>query len=507
MLQRMLGSLRRKILTRLLLVAVALASIAGGGIYFLERRSIDQRVFSLALEESRSLVGSVDFLSEPRRPEFDLVNGRIASHVVAEHINESHFVAIEIYDLDHRKVVESVHPDYRAVAETVNAKHLTPSAGEQYAHAWLTFRGESYVQVVAPLLVAGKSVAYFNGTFHVDPEAMRLMDRGLALSVLLVMLVVLATAMVLFPIMLRLNRDLLRLTDDLAFANMGMLAALGSAVARRDRGTNAHNYRVTIYAIHLARAMGLSTEQVRGLVKGAFLHDVGKIGIADAILRKPARLTPEETLVMQAHVRYGVEMVGKFEWLKDAVDVVRCHHEWFDGSGYPAGLMGEEIPVTARIFAVVDVFDAMVTRRPYKEPVPLEDTMRHLEEGRGSHFDPDVLGAFESIAPELYRTNSGADEQQLTRILDHLMVHYFPVPSGTKDRRGPLHLGIAPRPPGIRSEQALTQAPVPSAVKEKHTYLSGSWWLEEPSEAPVAESPPEDDPFRNFPDLGGSPGK
>ncbi len=513
MLHRMIASLRGKILARLLIVAVALALIAGGGIYFLERRRIDQRIFSLAQEKARSLVGTLDFLSEPRRPDFDQVNSRIASNMVAEQIDESHFVAIEIYDLDHRKVAESVHPDFRPVAESVDAQHLTPRAGEQYAYAWLTFRGDSYVQVVAPLQVAGKTVAYFGGTFRVDAEAMRQMNRGLALSVLLVMLVLMATAMVLYPIMLRLNGDLLRLTDDLAFANMGMLAALGSAVARRDRGTNAHNYRVTIYAIHLARALGLSAEQVRGLVKGAFLHDVGKIGIADAILRKPARLTPEETLVMQAHVRYGVEMVKKFEWLNDAVEVVRCHHERFDGLGYPAGLKGEEIPIKARIFAVVDVFDALTTRRPYKAPVPFEDTMRHLEEGRGSHFDPDVLNAFESIAPELYRTNSGADELQLTRTLDRLMLHYFPAPSGSHGRRGPLQLGMASHETSTPSQLALTPVPVPAPVEEELDYLSGSWWLDgtnrdqEPSPGPFAGPPLQDDPLRDFPDRGGPPRK
>ena len=445
----MISSLRGKILGRLILVAVTLASIAGGGIYFLERRSIDQRIFSLALDETRSLVGRLDFLSEPRRPDSDQVNSRIASHLLAEHIDEGHFVGIEIYDLDRRKVAEAVHPDFRAVAEAVDAHHLTPGAGDPYAHAWLNFQGVSFVQVLAPLQVAGKTVAYFDGIFRVDPETMRQMNRGLALSVLLVVLVVLATAGVFYPIMLRLNGNLLRLSDDLAYANMGMLAALGSAVARRDRGTNAHNYRVTIYAIHLARALGLSVEQIRGLVKGAFLHDVGKIGIADAILRKPGRLTPEEILVMQEHVRYGVEMVGKFDWLKDAVDVVRCHHERFDGLGYPAGLRGEEIPITARIFAVVDVFDALTTRRPYKAPIPVEETMRHLEEGRGSHFDP-------GRAQRLRVDRAGALPDQLGR--RRVPAHQDPRPA---------HGALLPRAPR-RPRRAGPAAAGPPLSRDRH---------------------------------------
>jgi putative nucleotidyltransferase with HDIG domain len=334
------------------------------------------------------------------------------------------------------------------------------------------------------------------------------MSRELAISVLLVALVVLATALALYPILLRLNRDLFRLTDDLAYANMGMLAALGSAVARRDRGTNAHNYRVTIYAIHLARVLGLDHEQIRGVIKGAFLHDVGKIGITDAILRKPGRLTPGETTVMQAHVRYGAEIVGKFEWLKDALEVVQCHHERFDGLGYPAGLQGEAIPLPARIFAVVDVFDALTTRRPYKEAIPLGETLRTMEAERGTRFDPAVLDAFVALAPELHMLVSGTDELKLTRMLDRLLIHYFPAPSGSSAARAPIRLGLAPRPgaQGITGELALTPAPAPiSEPAADHLgYLSGSWSLDgtdrspEAPQGPSAEDPLRDDPFRDY---------
>jgi putative nucleotidyltransferase with HDIG domain len=495
-------------LGRLLPVAVGLAAIAGGCIYILERRSIDQRIFSLALEQTRGLATHLDFLNEPQRPDFDQVRARLQDHVLAEHIDEGHFVSIEIYDLARRKVVEASLPGFQAVERAVDAQHLAAPPGEQHAHAWLTLDGVSYVQVLAPLQVAGRTLAWFDGTFRVDPGVMEKMNRELAVSVLLVALVVLVTAMALYPILLRLNGDLLRLTDDLAYANMGMLAALGSAVARRDRGTNAHNYRVTIYAIHLARVLGLDHEQIRGVIKGAFLHDVGKIGISDAILRKPGRLTPPETTVMRAHVRYGAEIVGKFEWLKDALDVVQCHHERFDGLGYPAGLQGEAIPLAARIFAVVDVFDALTTRRPYKEAIPLGETLRTMEEERGTRFDPAVLDAFLALAPELHMLVSGADELKLTRMLDRLLIHYFPAPSGSKAARNPIRLGLAPRPAahGGSGELALTPAPglVPEPTTGQLGYLSGSWSLEgtghgpEGSQGPAPEDALRDDPFRDY---------
>jgi HD-GYP domain-containing protein (c-di-GMP phosphodiesterase class II) len=466
----MAGNLRRRILGRLLLVSVALAAVAGGADYFLQRRAIDRQVFSLALDESRGLATHVEFLSTRQPADLEQARSQVTAHLLAEHIAEGHFVGIEIYDLARNMVIEATHPAFTDVELEVDTSHHADSLGEEPVHNWLSIGGMSYVQVFAPLQAGGKTVAYFEGIFRVDPAAMARMDRELARSVLLVVLVVFATAAVLYPLMLRLNRDLLRLSDDLAHANMGMLATLGSAVARRDRGTSAHNYRVTIYAIHLARAVGLSHEQIRGLIKGAFLHDVGKIGIADAILRKPARLTAQETGVMQAHVRYGVEIVGKFGWLSDALDVVRCHHERVDGTGYPAGLKAGEIPLAARVFAVVDVFDALTTRRPYKEPVSLQETVRILEDGRGRSFDPQVLDAFVAMAAELHRSISSADELGLARALDRLLVRYFPAPATDHGGRGPPRLHpLAPEPGGAELD-----------------YLSGSWSIERPETGAVS---------------------
>lgn len=458
----MAGDLRRRILGRLLLVTVALAAIAGGAAYFLERRAIDRRVLALALDESRGLASHVEFLVTRQPADLEQARGQVTAHVLAEHIAEGHFVVIEIYDLARNLVIEATHPAFSDVELEADVERHADTLGERPAHNWLSSAGVSYVQVFAPLKVGGKTAAYFEGIFRVAPDAMARMNRELAWSVLLVVLVVFATAAVLFPLMLRLNRDLLRLSDDLAHANMGMLATLGSAVARRDRGTSAHNYRVTIYAIHLAQAVGLSHDQIRGLIKGAFLHDVGKIGIADAILRKPARLTAEETGVMQGHVRYGVEIVGKFGWLSDAMDVVRCHHERVDGSGYPAGLRAGEIPLAARVFAVVDVFDALTTRRPYKEPVSLEETMRILEEGRGRSFDPDVLDAFVSLAPGVHGAICGADELGLAKTLDRLLVRYFPAPASDHRGRGRPRL------------HPLTPEPGSAELD----YLSGAWSID-----------------------------
>jgi HD-GYP domain-containing protein (c-di-GMP phosphodiesterase class II) len=147
-----------------------------------------------------------------------------------------------------------------------------------------------------------------------------------------------------------------------------MMEALGRAIAKRDSDTGAHNYRVAWIAARIAERLGLSGSAMQALIAGSFLHDVGKIGIPDAILLKPGRLDEQEMDTMRTHVAQGEEIVTGMGWLDGAQAVVAAHHEKWNGSGYPRGLAGEAIPLAARIFAVADVFDALCSKRPYKEP-------------------------------------------------------------------------------------------------------------------------------------------
>jgi HD-GYP domain-containing protein (c-di-GMP phosphodiesterase class II) len=155
------------------------------------------------------------------------------------------------------------------------------------------------------------------------------------------------------------------------------------------------------------------------------LHDVGKIGVSDIILLKRGRHSDEETRVMRTHVPLGVEILSKSEWLHNARDVVESHHEKYNGTGYPRGLVGAAIPLSARIFAIADVFDALVSRRPYKEPLDFEEAMRMLARERGRHFDPSLLDAFERIARMAYAGINGADEALVVRVLDEVVTRYF----------------------------------------------------------------------------------
>jgi HD-GYP domain-containing protein (c-di-GMP phosphodiesterase class II) len=283
------------------------------------------------------------------------------------------------------------------------------------------------VHVFVPLKDrAGNGTGYFEGIYQVDRKTMSDIKGRIASSLAQVAVVVLVTTVMLYPVIIALNKDLMRLTVNLSHANLGMLKVLGSAVAKRDSDTNIHNYRVTLYAVRLAETVGLGAAAVKSLIKGAFLHDVGKIGISDAILLKPGKLSPEEFEMMKTHPRHGADIIGGYAWLQDAMEVVTHHHEKFDGTGYPAGLKGEAIPLAARIFMIADVFDALTSRRPYKAPLPFKETMTILERESGVFHDPELLAVFRTQADALFREIGNTDDAVLDKMLDDHIRRYFP---------------------------------------------------------------------------------
>jgi len=256
---------------------------------------------------------------------------------------------------------------------------------------------------------AGRVAGHVDAWFEVSAEEKAEARRRLAGSIALGIGIVLATAALIYPIVTRLMGRLEVLSLSLLDANLETLGVVGSAIAKRDSDTDAHNFRVTVYAASIGEAAGLGGAEMRALLKGAFLHDVGKLGIRDAILLKPGRLDAAEFGEMKHHVGYGLEIIDRSAWLRDATPVVGHHHEKWDGSGYGSGLRGEEIPLAARIFAVADVFDALTSRRPYKEPLSFEEAMAILEQGRGSHFDSSVLDLFAGMARGLHERLAGEE--------------------------------------------------------------------------------------------------
>jgi putative nucleotidyltransferase with HDIG domain len=172
------------------------------------------------------------------------------------------------------------------------------------------------------------------------------------------------------------------------------LEALGSALDYRDHETQGHSRRVAELSTQIAQALGIRGDLLKCIYQGAYLHDVGKIAIPDSILRKPGPLTPEERQIMQSHVELGYQIIKPIPFLKCAADIILAHHERFDGTGYPNGLAGEEIPIGARIFAVADTFDAMTSDRPYRKAGNQAAARAEILRCAGTQFDPVVASAF-----------------------------------------------------------------------------------------------------------------
>lgn len=181
------------------------------------------------------------------------------------------------------------------------------------------------------------------------------------------------------------------------------LEVLGAAIDLRDSPTAGHSRRVFLYSLEIAKAMGGLESQMRNIAMGAWLHDIGKLAVSDAILLKPGPLTDEERKIMQRHVQIGYELVKSIPFLADSAEIIYAHHERCDGSGYPRGLKAEEIPVGARIFAVADTFDAMTSDRPYRRALPFEASREVIERGAGKQYDSQVAKVFLSIADETWK--------------------------------------------------------------------------------------------------------
>ena len=191
--------------------------------------------------------------------------------------------------------------------------------------------------------------------------------------------------------------------EDLEHSYDVTLEALGDALDLKDSETEGHSKRVTAYTIALARAMGISPAEIKVIARGAFLHDIGKMAIPDEILRKPGKLTEEEQQVMREHCSRGYQMLRKIPFLSEAAEIVFSHQEHFDGTGYPNGLRGTNIPIGARIFALADALDAITSDRPYRKAQSYDTARDEILRCAGTQFDPAIVEVFLKLPNELWQ--------------------------------------------------------------------------------------------------------
>jgi putative nucleotidyltransferase with HDIG domain len=422
-------SVRRKLALRLIAVSLPLALLAALGAFLAERDRIGDDVLSFTVMQA-SLFNAeqgrlLDRLATVDREDLEAAMAEFASRRQGGHLGR--FDAVEIHRPSGERIGLLVRPDTlsEATVERLFASESFQSERGPWSNV-LRIEGAPHLLVQMPLVGgSGMTVGWMRGIFRPAEHVIEGARRRALRSALAVGAVVLAIGLVIWPSVRRLLDRLGRLSGSLLEANLGTLDALGRALAKRDGDTEEHSLRVTIVSVLLAQELGLERDQMQSLIKGASLHDVGKIAIRDEILLKPGKLTDEEYEIMKSHVDHGVDIVSRSAWLESARDVVRYHHEKFSGAGYQKGLSGEEIPLAARIFAIVDVFDALASSRPYKEAMPFEDTMAVLEEGRGTHFDPRLLDVFARIAPDVFERFYGRDAEELGRDLDDVVDRYF----------------------------------------------------------------------------------
>jgi HD-GYP domain-containing protein (c-di-GMP phosphodiesterase class II) len=185
-----------------------------------------------------------------------------------------------------------------------------------------------------------------------------------------------------------------KLVRDLQDAYNSTLEGWSNALDLRDEETHGHALRVTEMTLDLAKEIGISGDQLSSFRQGALLHDIGKMGVPDNILRKPGPLTEAEWEIMRQHPDYAYKLLSPISYLRPALDIPYCHHEKWNGTGYPRGLHGEDIPLSARVFSIVDVWDALSSHRAYREPWPKEKTLEYIQSQASISFDPKVVEAF-----------------------------------------------------------------------------------------------------------------
>jgi len=199
------------------------------------------------------------------------------------------------------------------------------------------------------------------------------------------------------------TKDLTRALEKIKIASLDTVYRLSRAAEYKDEDTGGHVQRMSHYSSAIARGMSLDEEFVEHILWASPMHDIGKIGIPDRVLQKPDKLDPDEWVIMKQHTTIGAEILkdASADFIKLAAEISLSHHEKWDGSGYPQGLKGSDIPLTGRIVAMADVFDALTSERVYRAPIPLEKALAMIKEGRGSHFDPQVMDTFLAIEDEI----------------------------------------------------------------------------------------------------------
>ena len=414
---------KKKAAIRIGSASLILAMVSSIFAWYISKESFEKSLISLAYEESHRLIIHHQDIEQKND------DSAAVMQQVVKTLTGGLFDIAEIYDVHGNKLAESL----TAIGETIEAKipkHSFLNTNEPEYESFHLDDGQWVLRVFVPLHSLTETkfdmhLGYFEGV-RIVPEwqEAQIFQNSFIVS-LLVSVAALLCGMIIYPIVVSLSKDNEHKTLEVLNSHIAMMEALGRAIAKRDSDTGAHNYRVAWIAARIGEAAGLSGNKMQSLIAGSFLHDVGKIGIPDAILLKPGKLTESEFAVIRTHVQQGEEIVTGMGWLDGANEVVSAHHEKWDGSGYPRGLKHGQIPLSARIFAIADVFDALSCKRPYKEPMPYDKVMAILNKDTGSHFDATLMCLFLPISKEISETLNGLNEDSVRELLEERVRRHF----------------------------------------------------------------------------------
>lgn len=423
-----MSTFNQKIGARIAMVSLFFAFACGLIAWHLALYNAERLTASLTVEATKQLVGGGGPLYKVSQITPEAAN-KAAKNLVTYGI----FDSVEIFDPNWNRLASYQIRDgehtHNSSMESIKIQENENFDFKSYK----TTNGRLITNVVAPIKVESSNpnsqlLGYLDGIRVIPKSRERDFKLTSLYSALAIALTTLITGLTLFPILVNLNREKERKSEEVIESHILLMKSLGEAIAKRDSETGIHNYRVTWIAIRIAEEMGVDPKKIKPLIIGSLLHDVGKIAISDNILLKPGKLSADEMQIMKTHVIHGEDIVKNMGWLHSAYDVVSGHHERWDGSGYPRGLKNEAIPLTARIFAVADVFDALCNKRPYKPALSYQDAIATIEKEYATHFDPKVVKAFSNIAQSLYDRLDLLDDGQIHKLLNERIAYYFDIP-------------------------------------------------------------------------------
>lgn len=400
-----------KFILKLFIITVVSLTLWIITIYFYNEHQIALNTKNIILQEKKIF-----------SKKFNIDDLKYISNIISK---REDVVFFEVYNNSSKKILNIKKNKYNIILQKILSHFNKTSTTTQYKMIPINEK-DIYLYFQTKLKIKNK-LYYLNILLKLNDKSISMIHNDIQASIIIVLTTIFMVFIFIFPMIYSQYKSLIKKKNELLQSNINTLISLGDAIAKRDSDTGDHNYRVTYYSIKIAQQLNLPKEKITSLIKGAFLHDVGKIAISDTILLKPTKLNDTEFEIMKTHTIKGAEIVQKNPWLKDAHDIILHHHEKVDGSGYPDGLKGDDIPHNARIFAVADVFDALTSKRPYKKPFSLNESMNIIINDTGTHFDKEIIDAFKEIYEKMYHDILDMNSSELEEIFYKVVKPYFDI--------------------------------------------------------------------------------